>query len=68
MSDRTITVDLTILPHIQQDQVEWLVACALVDNGIPINPMDWRLTHGVLSCVENGAKRQYTWSGQDRRI
>ena len=66
---RQIDVTLTPLVGIDPVQREYFVACALADNGVPINPLTHDLTHGALMVEMDfqTGQRHYTWIGEDRR-
>ncbi len=68
MADRVIKLSLSVQAGLDKDQAEYLVACVLYDNGVPIDPISQELTHGELQYTQVGGTRTYIWQGQDRRI
>ena len=67
-NQRRIDVSLTVQDGVAVDQVEYLCACILADQGVPIVPLTQDLMYGTITCEVHGQKRFYCWTGADRRI
>jgi len=68
MIGRRIDVSLTVQEGVAADQVEYMCACILADNGVPIVPLTQDLLCGSMTCEVHGPRRFYCWTGPDRRV
>lgn len=72
MTDRIITCRVRLEPPPPpEDQLEYLIACKLIDAGIPIDLFTRKVRHGCLSYVMNEHDpytRYYHWHGEDWRV
>jgi len=67
---RFIECALTIKEGIDPDQVSFAIYSALIDVGIPAEPLSHKIRHGSLYCVPdtlNPLKLKYFWFGEDLR-
>lgn len=66
--ERRITFRVGFSKSLPPDQREYLIACRLVEIGVPIDPLTQHVRHGELTyTTDPEGYRHYVWRGKDLR-